>query len=105
MKRKYKVEMQVPVVLKYVVERNVDVLDVNDWSPEEIVEFDEEFVNEWIDAIDDKECRLLLHNPDMFAVEEIEDSRTIQLKIKGRKRNKKGPLGRYLRELTNYWLA
>jgi len=74
MKRKYKVVMQVPVVLIYMVERYVDDLDGDDWSPEEIVEAHEDFTNEWLDAVGDKECRLLSHNPDMFSVEEIKES-------------------------------
>ena len=71
MKRKYRVEMELPVVLKYVVERDVDGFDLDDWSPEEIVEAHEDFTDEWLNAVGDKECRLLLHNPDRLAVEEI----------------------------------
>ena len=74
MKRKYKVEMELPVVLKYVVERDVDGLDLDDWSPEEIVEAHEDFTDEWLDAVCDKECRLLLASPSRFAVEEIADN-------------------------------
>ena len=74
MKRKYRVEMELPVVLKYVVERDVDGFDLDDWSPEEIVEAHEDFTDEWLNAVGDKECRLLLHNPDRLAVEEIEEN-------------------------------
>ncbi len=76
MKRKYRVVISVPLMVEYVVERDVDGLDLDDWTLVEIVEMVEvgdewRFHDEWKAALNDGGSRWASSLPDICSVEEI----------------------------------